>query len=210
MTTRKIAVVGASLALSTVLIASAPAGPRRTPTDSEVVARPRTHVIERAAITPSAREAEPATTATTRSTIDTEVQPQRTKSTRTARAGPVLVASLGRRVLTLHLDRKPALRTPIAVGSPESPTPVGSFHVTEKLDGRPWGGVYGCCILAINARQTRLPAGWTGGNRVAIHGTSEPGSIGLAVTAGCLRVPERPLRRLMALVPVGTPVVVRY
>jgi lipoprotein-anchoring transpeptidase ErfK/SrfK len=123
--------------------------------------------------------------------------------------GPVLVASLGQRLLTFRLNGSTVLSTRVAVGAPESPTPLGRFKVTEKLSGEPYGGVYGCCILAINARQHRLPAGWTGGNRVAIHGTPELSSIGQAVTAGCLRVDERPLRRLMQSVPVGTTVLVR-
>jgi lipoprotein-anchoring transpeptidase ErfK/SrfK len=71
------------------------------------------------------------------------------------------------------------------------------------------GSVYGCCALALTARQPNLPAGWTGGDRVALHGTPTDAAAGDAASAGCLRVQERPLRRLMKLVPVGTRVTIR-
>ena len=43
---------------------------------------------------------------------------------------------------------------------------------------------YGCCILALSGHQDNLPAGWPGGDRLAIHGGS---GIGSADSAGCLR-----------------------
>jgi len=65
--------------------------------------------------------------------------------------------------------------------------------------------VYGCCVLALSARQTRLPAGWQGGDRIAIHGTNVPSSIGAAVSSGCVHAADGDLRYLMARVPLGTP-----
>ena len=73
---------------------------------------------------------------------------------------------------------------------------------------RPSARVYGCCILALSAQQTHLPAGWHGGNRIAIHGTNVPSSIGAAVSTGCLHAGDADLRYLMARVPLGTPVTI--
>ena len=44
---------------------------------------------------------------------------------------------------------------------------------------------------------------------MAIHGTSDPTSIGAAASAGCLRAADSDLRLLMRRVPLGTPVIIR-
>lgn len=97
----------------------------------------------------------------------------------------------------------------VAVGRPGSTTPVGRFAVTDKLDGAQYGPYYGCCILALSGHQPNLPPGWPGGDRLAIHGTDDPASIGMASSAGCPRARTRDLRVLMRRVPLGTPVFVR-
>jgi hypothetical protein len=81
--------------------------------------------------------------------------------------------------------------------------------VTDKLSGYNYGAFYGCCIVALSAHQPRLPAGWTGGDRVAIHGTNVPSSIGLASSAGCPHASDADLRVLMRKVPLGAPVFIR-
>jgi lipoprotein-anchoring transpeptidase ErfK/SrfK len=97
----------------------------------------------------------------------------------------------------------------VAVGRPGSETPTGRFAVTDKLRGAGYGPYYGCCILALNAHQPKLPAGWQGGNRIAIHGTNSPGTIGSPASAGCLRAADSDLEVLMRRVPLGTPVFIR-
>jgi lipoprotein-anchoring transpeptidase ErfK/SrfK len=54
-----------------------------------------------------------------------------------------------------------------------------------------------------------LPAGWTGGDRLAIHGAPAGEPIGAAASAGCLHAGERDLQRLMRVVPLGAPVLIR-
>jgi lipoprotein-anchoring transpeptidase ErfK/SrfK len=100
-------------------------------------------------------------------------------------------------------------RTQVAVGSTAHPTPAGRFGVTDKLQGRRFGSVYGCCILAISEVQQKLPANWPGGNRIALHGTNSPASLGQPVSTGCVRVGVQPLRRMWRNVPLGTPVIIR-
>ena len=80
----------------------------------------------------------------------------------------------------------------VAIGRPGSETPTGRFAVTDKLNGASFGSYYGCCVLALNGHQPKLPAGWSGGDRLAIHGTNSPGTIG---NAGLGRVPARGRRR---------------
>ena len=91
----------------------------------------------------------------------------------------------------------------------ELTTPTGTFAVTDKLNGGAYSASYGCCILSLSATQPNLPVGWSGGNRVAIHGTLSSSDFGRAVSAGCMHASDSNLRYLMRTVPLGTPVVIR-
>jgi L,D-transpeptidase catalytic domain len=115
-----------------------------------------------------------------------------------------LEVDLSRRVLRLRLGERVAREIRVGIGAPGSPTPIGRFAVTDKLDGADYSPVYGCCILALSGHQTHLPGGWTGGDRIAIHGGSTAG----ALSAGCLHAPTAALRYLMRLVPLGAQVVI--
>jgi lipoprotein-anchoring transpeptidase ErfK/SrfK len=133
------------------------------------------------------------------------------------RAGAVRLTTT-RRTLTLDLSRRLLIlkkgdtilhRMTVGVGRAESPTPAGRFAVTDKLSGYNYGPYYGCCIVALSAHQPNLPAGWTGGDRIAIHGTNAPSTIGVASSAGCPHARDADLRVLMRRVPLGAPVFIR-
>ena len=94
-----------------------------------------------------------------------------------------------------------------ATGASSSPTPVGEYFVTDRVPFSA-GGPLGSFAFGISGIQPRLPAGWSGGNQLAIHGTNNPSSIGRSASAGCVRVSEATLDRLMPLLRYGTPVIV--
>jgi L,D-transpeptidase catalytic domain len=120
-----------------------------------------------------------------------------------------LDVDLSSRTLVVRSEGAVVRRLRVGIGRPGSPTPVGRFAVTDKLNGRAYSDLYGCCILVLSAVQPRLPVGWTGGNRIAIHGTPSASDFGAAVSAGCLHAGARDLRFLMRNVRLGTPVVIR-
>ena len=93
----------------------------------------------------------------------------------------------------------------VGIGGPDTPTPTGHFSITDKItdDLNP---AYGCCVLALSATQPNLPAGWTGGNRMALHGTSVP--LGETNSTGCVHNGESDLLALMKRAPLGTPVTI--
>lgn len=132
----------------------------------------------------------------------------RTAGLRYRRTRLEIVVDLSRRELVLRRGPETLRRVSVGVGAPTSATPTGRFAVTDKLDGPAYSAAYGCCILALSATQPNLPAGWTGGNRLAIHGTTDASDFGRAVSAGCVHAPAAALRYLMRRVPLGTPVVV--
>jgi hypothetical protein len=125
------------------------------------------------------------------------------------RVGYSLHADLSERRLELRRRGRRVKRLRVTVGRPGSSTPTGRFAITDKLNGSRFSSYYGCCILALSGTQPNLPPGWSGGNRLAIHGTNAPGTIGQAASAGCLRAADTDLAVLMRRVPVGTPVFIR-
>ncbi len=95
---------------------------------------------------------------------------------------------------------------PAATGTSASPTPPGEYFVTDRIPFS--GGSLGTFAFGISGIQPRLPPGWSGGDQLAIHGTSDPSSIGRSASAGCLRVSERSLDRLKPLLKLGTPILI--
>ncbi len=92
------------------------------------------------------------------------------------------------------------------VGAAASPTPLGKFFVTERIDNP--GGPYGAYAFGLSGFQPHPPAGWHGPAQMAIHGTNNPASIGTNMSAGCAHLAESSLKRLIPLVPLGTPVII--
>jgi L,D-transpeptidase catalytic domain len=124
-----------------------------------------------------------------------------------ARTPLELRVDLSRRTLVALRRGQVLHRSTVTIGRPGSPTPTGRFAITDKLRGADFGSYYGCCILAISGRQTRLPPGWRGGDLLAIHG-GPSGAIGSRLSAGCLHAREADLRWLMRRVPLGTPITI--
>ena len=98
---------------------------------------------------------------------------------------------------------------PIGVGAVGHETPTGRFAVTDKLRMGGPGTTYGCCAIALSAHQPHLPQGWSGLDRIAVHGTRSPETIGTASSLGCMHAGDDDLRRLMRTVPLGAPVFIR-
>ena len=130
----------------------------------------------------------------------------RTAAVSLRRVTYALEADLSQRLLTLRDDGRVVFRRRVSIGAGSSPTPSGRFHVSDQISGTRWR--LGCCIVVLSGTQPRLPAGWNGGDRLAIHGrASSSESIGAPTSAGCLHATEATLRELARL-PLGTPVVI--
>jgi L,D-transpeptidase catalytic domain len=118
-----------------------------------------------------------------------------------------LEVDLSRRELRVFANDHLRQRMSVAIGAPDTPTPPGEYYVTDKLPGARFGPYYGCCILALSGHQPNLPQGWSGGDRLAIHG-SPTATWGKAVSNGCFHASRQNLRYLMRTVPLGAEVVV--
>jgi lipoprotein-anchoring transpeptidase ErfK/SrfK len=100
------------------------------------------------------------------------------------------------------------LRTRVAVGRPDTPTPLGTFAVTDRLRLKRYSP-YGCCVLALSGKQETELQNWSGGDRLALHATTDESLIGQAVSHGCIRAPTDVMKRLLREIPLGTRMVVR-
>ena len=100
------------------------------------------------------------------------------------------------------------LTTATAIGDPDHPTPTGRFYVVDKLETPDPGGAYGPFAIGLSARSEVLTDFGGGDGQIGIHGTNVPGSIGRAVSHGCLRVDNEMITQLADLLPLGTPVTI--
>lgn len=98
----------------------------------------------------------------------------------------------GNRTLTLLQGGVVQAVFPVAVGKPETPTPIGDFTILNKAF---WpGGPFGSRWLGVTE------------NGIGIHGTNAPSSIGLAVSNGCIRLYNQDVESFFDVVNVGDPV----
>ncbi|MDX6441971.1 MAG: hypothetical protein QOE43_1700 [Gaiellaceae bacterium] len=119
-----------------------------------------------------------------------------------------ITVDLSERRVRLYKNGKLVLSSAAAIGSSATPTPLGRYYVNQRLIPDDPNGPFGPGAVGISAFSNVL-TGWTQGGPIAIHGTNEPGSIGRAVSNGCVRLPNSVLRRVFAEALAGTPVLIR-
>lgn len=96
----------------------------------------------------------------------------------------------------------------VIVGKPSTPTPRGEFFVEEHvpLGARAPGAPL---ALALSARSSVLQEFDGGPGQIAIHGIDNiGGTLGTAVSHGCIRVSTAAVRWLAARIAAGTPVTI--
>jgi lipoprotein-anchoring transpeptidase ErfK/SrfK len=118
-----------------------------------------------------------------------------------------LVVDRTRLTAVLYRRGRVVFRAPVGVGTPSWPTPRGTFYVRQRLEdfGDPF---YGPVAFGLSARSAVL-TDWPGGGYVGIHGTNRPDLLPGRVSHGCIRLRNADVLRLAALMPLGTPVLVR-
>jgi len=125
-----------------------------------------------------------------------------------ALTGYQIVISTCRRTLTLYDEGQPTFSSPVGVGSPSSPTPLGpSFVDAIVATPRSQLYVYGPTVL-ITASHSNVYTDFDGGNgTVGIHEyPSDPASTyGADESHGCVRVDPATIHAI-DVVPLGTPI----
>lgn len=108
--------------------------------------------------------------------------------------------------LTLLRDSTVVRTFPVATGTGGTPTPHGSFYITELL--APVNRGYGPYAFGLSAFSTALSNFGGGPGQIGIHGTDDAASIGKSASHGCIRLHNTDITTLAKTLPLGTPVVI--
>ncbi len=111
--------------------------------------------------------------------------------------------------LTFFVDDEPALSTEVAIGSPDNPTPPGSFFVTDIVKLTDPSGPWGPFAIGLSARSDTITEFNGGDGIIGIHGTNRPDRIGEPVSLGCVRLPNETIAELASQVQLGIPVLIK-
>jgi lipoprotein-anchoring transpeptidase ErfK/SrfK len=120
-----------------------------------------------------------------------------------------LVVRLRSNELRLWRGSRLLARYPVALGTRSMPTPRGLYYIVELLQPSKANGSYGPFSFGLSAHSNVLKRFAGGDGRVGLHGTNQPGLIGSDVSHGCIRLRNGAVRRLVKILPLGTPVYIR-
>jgi lipoprotein-anchoring transpeptidase ErfK/SrfK len=116
---------------------------------------------------------------------------------------------LGAHKLTLYKLGQPILESGTVNGKEKTPTPPGSFYITDPVDLRETPNTgYGVYALGISGYSNVLTSFKGGPGQLAVHGTGNNDEIGKDISNGCVRVPNDIIMQLALQAPLGTPVTI--
>ena len=117
-----------------------------------------------------------------------------------------LEASTVSHTLTLYKNGALVKTFTVATGTGGTPTPHGSFYITELL--APTNAGYGPYAFGLSAFSDALTSFGGGPGQIGLHGTDDASSIGKAVSHGCIRLANPDITELAHLLPLGTPITI--
>jgi lipoprotein-anchoring transpeptidase ErfK/SrfK len=124
------------------------------------------------------------------------------------RSPRVVLVSLADRRLAVLEDGNVLAYFPVAVGAEESPSPTGEFQIVSRVVNP---GYYHEGVVMAAGAGNPVGTRWLGLNLkgYGIHGTNAPRSIGHARSHGCIRLKNRDVEQLFAMLRVGDVVRIR-
>lgn len=124
------------------------------------------------------------------------------------RARRTVLVSIPDRTLAVIEDGNVLAYFPVAVGAAVSPSPTGEFEIVNRVSNPAY---YHAGVVMAASEKNPVGTRWIGLNLkgYGIHGTNSPGSIGRAASHGCIRLRNRDVERLYAMLRVGDAVSIR-
>ncbi|MEM1290598.1 MAG: L,D-transpeptidase [Cyanobacteria bacterium P01_H01_bin.162] len=123
-----------------------------------------------------------------------------------------VVLRLGDRRVYVYDGERILDHYPVAIGTPETPTPIGQFAVTQMVVNPVWQSPWTGEVFAPGANSA-LGLRWIGftslpNGDIGFHGTPTISSIGQAASNGCVRLTNEDVLSLYSHVKMGMTVVV--
>jgi lipoprotein-anchoring transpeptidase ErfK/SrfK len=116
---------------------------------------------------------------------------------------------LSDRKLTVFNRDDVFLEDTVAVGAPETPTPIGRFYIRVLLQPPDPNTVYGPFAYGLSSHSETLNEFNGGDAEVGIHGNNDASLLGKDVSHGCIRMDNAKITQLTKVLTLGTPVQVR-
>ena len=125
-----------------------------------------------------------------------------------ARPNRVVLVSIPDRRLAVIEDGNVVATFPVAVGAAASPSPTGDFQIVNRVSNPTY---YRPGTVIPSGKDNPVGTRWVGLSQkgYGIHGTNAPGSVGHAASHGCIRLRNRDVERLFAMVRTGDLVQIR-
>ncbi len=135
----------------------------------------------------------------------------------TASLGKSIVVDISDNTLQLYDGLKVKRQYRVATGTPQYPTPVGTFEIVNKVENPTWYNpaldTWGAGLPASIGPGPGNPLGtramYLNAPGIRIHGTWDDSSIGTAASHGCIRMHVQDSEALYPHVPIGTRVIVK-
>lgn len=120
-----------------------------------------------------------------------------------------LQISLSKRRVTVFQGDSAIKSYPVAVGKSGWETPVGQHKVLQMIHKPAWVSPFNGVVIPGGDPENPLGKHWIGfwtdgKNAIGFHGTPNPGSVGRAVSHGCVRMLNKDIEELFKLVQPGT------
>jgi len=100
------------------------------------------------------------------------------------------------------------LRTAVAIGKPNTPTPGGGYYLTQLFAPSDPQGPYGPYAYSLSGYSEVLTSFEGGDAIIGLHGTNHPELLGHDVSSGCIRMRNAAITGLARILPLGTPVTI--
>jgi len=120
----------------------------------------------------------------------------------------VVLVSIPDRKLAVIEDGNVIATFSVAVGAAASPSPTGDFQIVNRVSNPTY---YRPGTVIPSGKDNPVGTRWVGLSQkgYGIHGTNAPGSVGHAASHGCIRLRNRDVERLFAMVRTGDLVQIR-
>ena len=134
--------------------------------------------------------------------------PNASGSSARLRAQRLVLVSIADRRLAVIEDGNVLAYFPVAVGAAVSPSPTGEFEIVNRVANPAY---YHEGVVMEASENSPVGTRWIGLNLkgFGIHGTNAPRSIGRAASHGCIRLRNRDVERLYAMLRIGDVVEIR-